>query len=59
MQTLQARMKRKNDSEASDEAMKTLAKARADEKYDQERELMSLEIDIKKVELEALKKAKN
>ena len=48
------RLKRKNDSDASVEARKMLSMAREEEKYEQEKLLMSTTIELKQAGLEAL-----
>ena len=53
------RFKRKNDSDASVEARKMLSMAREEEKYEQEKLLMSITIELKQAELEALKRRMN
>ena len=53
------RLKRNNDSDASVEARKMLYMAREEEKYEQEKLLMSITIELKQAELEALKRKTN
>ena len=53
------RLKRKNDGDASVEARKVLSMAREEEKYEQEKLLMSITIELKQAELEALKRKTN